>query len=151
MRYGAECHAFTLCTNSYGITLCNMTIKSLWRVKPYSRYGSFVNPLSTLDLRHKWSVMLSLMLYTASPMAIARVNLGYISVTWWCHALKPLSTLVDFVSGIQRLPMNFPLKRSVTHALKFSFVLAWTNIWINHWVFGELIRFYVHCNVTVIK
>ena len=44
------------------------------------------------------------------------------------------------VRGIHRLPVNTPHKGRWRGALKFSFMYAWTNGWVNNREAGDLIR-----------
>ena len=54
-----------------------------------------------------------------------------------------------FVRGIQRSPVNSPPKGQWRGALMFSFISVWINGWVNNREAGDLIRYCVHYDVSV--
>ena len=61
-------------------------------------------------------------------------------VSKWKH----FSRYWSFVRGIQRSPLNSPLKGQWRGALKFSFIRVWTNGWINNRNAGDLGLHHTH-------
>ena len=54
-----------------------------------------------------------------------------------------------FVRGIHRSPVNSPHKGQWRGALMFSLIYAWMNCWVNNLEAGDLRRYRVHYDVTV--
>ena len=61
-------------------------------------------------------------------------------------ALKTISRYWPYVKGIHRLPIRIPHEGPITQVLMISFILAWTNCWINIGVDRDLRH---SCDVTV--
>ena len=56
-----------------------------------------------------------------------------------------------FVRGIHRSPVNSPHKGHWRGALMFSLICAWINYWVNNGEAGDLRRYRIHCDVTVMQ
>ena len=54
-----------------------------------------------------------------------------------------------FVRGIQRSPVNSPHKGQWRGALMFSFICAWSSVWVNNREAGDLRRHRVHYDAIV--
>ena len=54
-----------------------------------------------------------------------------------------------FVRGIHRPPVNSPHKGQWRGALMFSLIYVWINGWVNNHEAGDLRRYLVHYDVTV--
>ena len=54
-----------------------------------------------------------------------------------------------FVREIHRSPVNFPHKGQWRGALAFSLICVWINAWVNNGEVGDLRRYHVHYDVTV--
>ena len=54
-----------------------------------------------------------------------------------------------FVRGIHRSPVNSPHKGQWRGAVKFSLIYVWINGWVNNREAGDLRRYLVHYDVTV--
>ena len=54
-----------------------------------------------------------------------------------------------FVRGIHRSPVNSPHKGQWRGALMFSFICVWINDWVNNGEAGDLRRYRIHYDVTV--
>ena len=54
-----------------------------------------------------------------------------------------------FVRGIHRSPVNSPHKGQWRGALMFSLICVWINGWVNNHEAGDLRRYRVHYDVTV--
>ena len=54
-----------------------------------------------------------------------------------------------FVPGIHRSPVNSPHKGQWRGALMFSFICVWINDWVNNRKVGDLRRYRVHYDLTV--
>ena len=54
-----------------------------------------------------------------------------------------------FVRGIHRSPVNSPHKGQWHRALMFSLICVWINAWVNNREAGDLRRFRVHYDVSV--
>ena len=68
---------------------------------------------------------------------------------WWCHQMEAFSTLLAFVRGIHRSPVNSPQKGQWHGALMFYLICAWTNGWANNRDAGDLRCHRAHYDVTV--
>ena len=64
---------------------------------------------------------------------------------------KHLPRYWPFVRGIHRSPMNPPHTGQLREALMFSLICVWTNGWVNNREAGDLRRYHVHYDVTVIS
>ena len=64
----------------------------------------------------------------------------------WKHFLRYWS----FVWGIHRSPVNSPHKGQWRGALMFSLICVWINYRVNNRKAGDLRRYRVHCDATVI-
>ena len=60
-------------------------------------------------------------------------------------------TARPFVRGIHRSPVNSPHKGQWRGALMFSLIYAWTNGWVNNREAGDLRRYHVHYNATLMQ
>ena len=76
--------------------------------------------------------------------------------TWWRHRMEIFSMLLALGGGgggggggIHRSPVNFPHKGQCYGALMFSLFRARTNGWVNNRDAGDLRRYCVHYDVTV--
>ena len=56
-----------------------------------------------------------------------------------------------FVRGIHRSPVNFPHKGQWRGALMFSLICVWINDWVNHGEPGDLRRYRINYDVTVMR
>ena len=56
-----------------------------------------------------------------------------------------------FVRGIHRSPVNSPHKGQWRGALVFSLICVWINGWVNNREAGDLRRYRVHYDVTVMS
>ena len=56
-----------------------------------------------------------------------------------------------FVLGIHRSPMNSPHKSQWRGALMFSLIWVWINGWVNNREAGDLRRYRVHYDVTIMN
>ena len=65
------------------------------------------------------------------------------------HQMEAFSRYWPFVRGIHRSPVNSLHKGHWCGALKFSFVCAWINGWVNNRKDGDLRRHRAHYNVIV--
>ena len=83
------------------------------------------------------------------PGNLAEKNFGIFhdDVIKW----KPFPRYWPFVRGIHRSPMNSPQKGQWRGALMFSLMCVWINGWVNNDNVGDLRRYRVHCDVTVMK
>ena len=68
---------------------------------------------------------------------------------WWRNQMETLSTLLPFVWGIHRSPVNSPHKGRLRRALMLSLIYACTNGCINDRNAGDLRRHRAHYDVTV--
>ena len=73
------------------------------------------------------------------------VRLGYL---WWRHQAENFSTLLAFVRGIHRSPVNSPHKGQWRGTLMFL-ICSWTNGWVNNRDAGNLRCHRAHYDVTV--
>ena len=55
------------------------------------------------------------------------------------------------VRGIHRSPMNSTHKSQWRGALMLPLICVWTNAWVNNWDAGDLRRYRVHYDVTVMR
>ena len=72
---------------------------------------------------------------------------------WDCHddviKWKHFPRYWPFVRGIHRSPVNSPHKGQWRGALMFSLICVWINGWVNTREAGDLRRYRVHYDVTV--
>ena len=64
---------------------------------------------------------------------------------------KHLPRYWAFVRGSHRSPVNSPHTGQLREALMFSLICVWTNGWVNNREAGDLRRYHVHYDVTVIS
>ena len=78
--------------------------------------------------------------------------------SWWRHQMEIHDDVIKwkhfprnwpFVRGIPRSPVNSPHKGQWRGALMFSLICTWINGWVNNGEAGDLRRFRVHYDVTV--
>ena len=72
---------------------------------------------------------------------------GHDDVIKWKHFPR----YWPFVRGIHRSPVNSPHKGLWRGALMFSLICAWIEGWVNNGEAGDLRRYHVHYNVTVME
>ena len=75
---------------------------------------------------------------------------------WYCiHddviKWKHLPRYWPFVRGIHRSPVNSPHTGQWREALMFSLICVWINSWVNNREAGDLRRYHVHYDVTVMS
>ena len=87
-------------------------------------------------------------LYSGSMiMASSTFQLKYYDVIKWKHF--PRYWL--FVRGIRRSPVNSPYKGQWRGALMFSLISIWISGWVNNHEAGDLRRYRVHYDVSVMR
>ena len=69
---------------------------------------------------------------------------------WWRHQMETFSCYWLLVRGIHRSTVNSLHKGQWRGALTFSFICAWTNVWVNNRNAGDLRCHRTH-DVTVMK
>ena len=76
--------------------------------------------------------------------------------SWWGHdshddviKWKHFPRYWPFVRGIHRSPVNSPHKGQWRGALFFSLMCVWINGWVNNGEAGDLRRYRIHYDVTV--
>ena len=84
------------------------------------------------------------------PLRVATYVWGYLctfhdDVIKWKHFPRNW----PFVRGIHRSPVNSPHKGQWRGALMFSLIYVWINGWVNNREAGDLRRYLVHYDVTV--
>ena len=62
---------------------------------------------------------------------------------------KPFPRYWPFVRRIHRSPVNSPHKGQWRGALMFSLICVWINDWVNNGEAGDLRRYHIHYDVTV--
>ena len=85
--------------------------------------------------------------FRTSPLQVSHgvSFLGHDDVTKWKHFPR----YWPFVRGIHRSPENSPHKGQWRRALIFSLICVWINVWVNNREAGDLRRYRVHYDVTV--
>ena len=78
----------------------------------------------------------------------AAPNVVFISSHNYVIKWKPFPRYWPFVQGIHRSPVNSHHKGQCRGALRFSFIWAWINGWVNN---RYLIPYGAHYDVTVMK
>ena len=63
--------------------------------------------------------------------------------------MEPFSALLAICAGNSPVPVNSPHKGQWRGALMFSLICVWINDWINNREAGDLRRYRVHYDVTV--
>ena len=81
----------------------------------------------------------------AKHVAIMKVNPYHDDVIKWKH----FPCYWPFVRGIHRSPVNSPHKGQWHGALMFILICAWINGWVNNGEAGDLRRYRIHYDVTV--
>ena len=71
------------------------------------------------------------------------------TMAWWRHQMEAFSALLAICAGIHRSPVNSSHKGQWRGALVFSLICFWINGWVNNRDAGELRRYRVHYDVTV--
>ena len=69
--------------------------------------------------------------------------------TWWRHQMETFSALLAICAGNSPVPVNSPHKGQWRGALMFSLICVWINGLVNNHEAGDLRRYCVHCDVTV--
>ena len=69
--------------------------------------------------------------------------------TWWRHQMETFSALLAICAGNSPAPVNSPHKRQWGGALMFSLICVWINSWGNNREAGDLRRYRVHYDVSV--
>ena len=69
--------------------------------------------------------------------------------TWWRHQMETFPCYWPFVWGIHRSSVNSPHKGQWRGALVFSLICVRLKGWINNREAGDLRRYHVHYDVTV--
>ena len=78
---------------------------------------------------------------------ICMIWLSHDDVIKWKHFLR----YWPFVRRIHRSPVNSPHKGQWRGALMFSLICVWINDWINNGEAGDLRRYRIHYDVTVMQ
>ena len=73
----------------------------------------------------------------------------YCFFTWWRHQMETFSALLAICAGNSPVPVNSPHKGQWRGALMFSLIFVGLKGWINNREAGDLRRYRVHYNVTV--
>ena len=68
---------------------------------------------------------------------------------WWRHQMETFSALLALCAGNSPVPMNSPHKGQWRGALMFSLICVWINTWVNNGKAGDLRRYRVYYDVTV--
>ena len=71
------------------------------------------------------------------------------TVTPWRHQMETFSVLLAICTGIHRSPVNSPHKGQWRGTLMFSLICVWINGWVNNRDDGDLRRYGVRYDVTV--
>ena len=71
-------------------------------------------------------------------------------ISWWRHQMEIFSALLAICAGNSPVPVNSPHKGQWRGALMFSLICVWTNGSVNNREAGDLRRYRVHYDVTVI-
>ena len=69
--------------------------------------------------------------------------------SWWRHQMETFSRYWPFVRRIHRSPVNSPHKGQWRGTLMFSLICVWINDWVNNGEAGDLRRYRIHYDVTV--
>ena len=75
-----------------------------------------------------------------------RWNLSLGGHAWWRHHMKTFSPLLAICTGNSPVTGEFPAQRPVT---LLSFICVWINSWVNNSKAGDLRRYRVHYDVSV--
>ena len=70
-------------------------------------------------------------------------------VSWWRHQMETFSSLLAFCAGNSPVIGEFPAQRQVTRSFDVFFDLRWTNGSPNSREAGDLRRYRIHYDVTV--
>ena len=107
------------------------------RLKPWVWF--YIQAIISVDLCEKSAPVMS--------NTEKRMSWNYIhdDVIKWKHFPR----YWPFVRGIHRSPLNSPHKGQWRRALVFSLIYAWINCWANNREAGDLRRYRVHYDVTV--
>ena len=71
--------------------------------------------------------------------------------TWRRHQMETYSALLTICAGHSPVPGEFPHKSQWRGALMFSLIYARINGWVNNREAGDLRRYRIHYDVSVIK
>ena len=69
--------------------------------------------------------------------------------SWWHHQMETFSALLAICAGNSPVTGEFPVQRPVKQSFDVFFICAWMNDWLNNREAGDLRRYRVHCDVTV--
>ena len=69
--------------------------------------------------------------------------------SWWRHQMETFSALLALCAGNSPVPVNSPHKGQWRGTLMFSLICAWINDWVNNREAGDLRRYRVHYDVTL--
>ena len=70
-------------------------------------------------------------------------------IAWWRYQMETFSALLALCVGNSPFPVNSPHKGQWRGALMFSLICVWINGWVNSREAGDLRRYRVHYDVSV--
>ena len=70
---------------------------------------------------------------------------------WWRHQMETFSALLAICAENSPVPVNSPHKGQWRGALMFSLICVWINDWVNNGEAGDLRRYRIHYDVTVMR
>ena len=102
-----------------------------------------VEAIETLEATVGWQVLL--IAETQMPSEGKKSN------PWWRHQMETFSALLAICAGNSPVPGEFPAQRPVTRSFDVFFDLRLINGWVNNRKAGDLRRYRIHYDVTVMR
>ena len=90
---------------------------------------------------------------TGTNLALVKprwLDIYHVSCPWWRHQMETFSALLDICAGNSPVPVDSPHKGQWRGALMFSLICVWINGWVNNGEAGDLRRYRVHYDVSVL-
>ena len=85
---------------------------------------------------------------TLCNIPLCKANLP-VAGSWWRHQMETFSALLAICAPNSPGPVNSPHKGQWRGALTFSLICVWINGWVNNHEAGDLRRYRVHYDVTI--